>query len=341
MNVPLTISRLIAEYRADPLSAYNDRIVHATRTNYDSLLCRLDTERGAVLIADMKAVEMKGWHRAWSAHGVTQAHSLMSMLRIIAGYGVTFLEDDECARLSVVLGKLKFPQGKPRTVHLTAEQADAISAEARRTGHPSMAFAQALQFEGTLRQKDCIGQWVPMSEPGVSEITSPRYGKWISGARWSEIDRDLIFHHITTKTGAPVEIDLKHAPMVLEELQRAYPGCFVGGIVHRDRLPASGALIVNEDTGRPYLTHQFRRRWRALARAVGVPDDVQNRDTRAGAITEAIESGASLEDARKAARHTNVSMTAHYSRGDAAAIKKTMTGRAAHRLRTTRNEDVA
>jgi hypothetical protein len=148
----------------------------------------------------------------------------------------------------------------------------------------------------------------------------------VRGARWNEVDENLIFRHVTSKTGSLVEIDLKHAPMVIAELQAQY-----GAPLSRSMLPASGPLIVNEKTGRPYLTHQFRRLWRQIATAAGVPKDVQNRDTRAGAITEAIESGASLEDARKAARHTTTAMTARYSRGDADSIARTMKRRAEHR----------
>jgi hypothetical protein len=331
----LTVHKLIAEYRKDPASPYHD-VVFATRQNYDSLLRRLDEEKGSVTIASLKVQEVKAWYREWAARGITQAHSLMAMLRIIARFGVSFLEDDECARLTAVLSGQKFKQGKPREVFLTATQADLIRAEARRIGFPSIALAQALQFEGTLRQKDIIGQWVPVSEPGMSEITSRKHGKWISGARWSEIDADLIFRHITTKTGAPVEIDLKLAPMVLED-----PGCIVGGVPHRALLPASGPLIVNEETKRPYLAHQFRRAWRALARSVGIPDNVQNRDSRAGAITEAIEAGAPIEDAQKAAKHSTPQMTARYWRGDAKATSRTMKKRGAHRQRAAGDEDVA
>lgn len=326
MTEPLTISKLIEEYRSDPASPYHD-VRYRTRENYDSLLRRIHSERGKVQLVGLKAAELKRWHRAWTTRGTSIAHSLMAMLRIIAGFGVTFLEDDDCARISVILGKEKFKQGKARTLHLSADQAEAICAEARSRGRPSVALQQALQYEGTLRQKDGIGEWIPVSEPGVSDVLWKRHGKWVRGARWNEVDDNLIFRHVTSKTGSLVEIDLKHAPMVMAELQAQY-----GAPLHRSILPASGPMIVNEKTGRPYLTHQFRRLWRQIATAAGVPKQVQNRDTRAGAITEAIESGASLEDARKAARHTTTAMTARYSRGDADSIARTMKRRAAHRV---------
>ena len=79
----------------------------------------------------------------------------------------------------------------------------------------------------------------------------------------------------------------------------------------------TGALVVEETTGRPYTDHQFRRKWRQAADAAGVPREVYNMDSRAGAITEATDSGAQLEDVRHAATHSNVSMTQRYSRGGA------------------------
>lgn len=333
---------LIAAYRAEPASPYHE-VRYRVRENYDSILKRLDAEYGTVELSDIRAPVVRRWHLKWTGNGVSMAHSFMVMLRILFSFGVTFVEDDDCERLSVVMSKLKFKQGKPREQHLTAAQATAIRVQAHAAGWPSMALQQALQFDGTLRQKDTIGEWIPSSEPGESDVRSPRYGKNVRGARWEEIDRALVFRHITSKREKLVEIDLKDAPMVVEELSRMWPGCLTrrfpptgddtGELIpYRDLLPARGPIIVDEDTGLPYLTHKFRRRWRDLARAAGIPDDVQNRDSRAGAITEAIDAGASLEDARKTATHSTTQMTARYSRGDADAIRKTMKARAAHRV---------
>jgi hypothetical protein len=47
-------------------------------------------------------------------------------------------------------------------------------------GMPSIQLAQALQFELCLRQKDVIGEWVPVAEPGMSSVTY--HGrKWLCG----------------------------------------------------------------------------------------------------------------------------------------------------------------
>lgn len=54
-------------------------------------------------------------------------------------------------------------------------------------------------------------------------------------------------------------------------------------------------------------------------------------DTRAGAITEGLQSGARLQSVRKAATHSDEGMTQKYSRGDVEEIAEVMTLRAAHR----------
>ena len=136
--------------------------------------------------------------------------------------------------------------------------------------------------------------------------------KWLHGLRWEEIDENLIVHHTTSKRGKDLpDPDLRHAPMVMEELER-----IAGGPVTRDRLPARGPMIVNA-AGFPWDDNEFRKEWRKAATAAGIPTTTYNMDTRAGAITEALGSGASMEDVRKTATHSQSTTTQRYSRGDA------------------------
>jgi len=177
-----------------------------------------------------------------------------------------------------------------------------LRAKAHEMGHHSIALAQAFQFECTLRQKDVIGEWVPLNELGTTEVIDQRYEiKWLRGIRWSEIDEDLILVHETSKKNKEITVNLRLAPMVMEEL------ALLG------ERPTIGPLIVEERTGLPWRNHFFRRKWRDVARACGLPDTVKNMDSRAGAITEGTDV-ASIEDVRHAAAHSNSSMTARYSR---------------------------
>jgi hypothetical protein len=128
-----------------------------------------------------------------------------------------------------------------------------------------MALAQALQFDLRLKQTDVIGEWVPLSEPGVSDIINDTKGKWIRGLRWEEIDSNLILRHVTSMWQEEVVIDLRNAPMVMEELAK------IG------RLPARGPVIACEGAGgEPWVQAEYRRWWRKLADAAGVPKSVKN-----------------------------------------------------------------
>jgi hypothetical protein len=94
--------------------------------------------------------------------------------------------------------------------------------------------------------------------------------------------------------------------------------------VNRHLLPASGPVIFNEITGWPWSGNEYRRKWRILARACGIPDNVWNMDSRSGAISEAIQAGAPIEFVRHAATHSDVSQTADYDRAQAEATAKVM-----------------
>ena len=60
-------------------------------------------------------------------------------------------------------------------------------------------------------------------------------------------------------------------------------------------------------------------------------ETVRNMDSRAGAITEALSSGARMQSVRKAATHSTEAMTQKYSRGDEAEVAEVMQLRAARR----------
>jgi hypothetical protein len=112
------------------------------------------------------------------------------------------------------------PLPRPKTrneTFITHRQVAAVRSEAHARGFHTMALAQALQFECTLRQKDVIGEWVPQGEKGTSEVLRDQ-DKWLRGLRWSEIDQNMILTHVTSKRNNEVVIDLKLAPMVIEEL---------------------------------------------------------------------------------------------------------------------------
>lgn len=316
----MTVAALAWAYTHDPLSRYH-KGVYVTRQNTDALLRRLVNEHGHEAIELIKPRVVLEWHREWTGPDekkVAMGHSLIGALRTIVGYGATMLQDEACTKLKTTLCGLRFPMCKSRDTIITAEQVIAIRREANRRGLRSIALAQALQFSLIFRQKDIIGQWVPRSEKVNAlymDVDADR--KWLSGLHWSEIDDDLILRHTTSKTKEYVEFDLKLAPMAMTELKRLGP--FEA---------QSGPVVISEETGEPYSAVQFRRVWRTIARAAGVPDNVKQMDTRAGGGTESFELGADGSQVKKAMTHKQQSMTDRYNRGRTTGITAVATLRA-------------
>jgi hypothetical protein len=217
-----TLSSLIRCYQTDKDSSFQS-LRYRTKQSYESLCRRIELDHGIENLADLKARSFLRWHEDWGSTGhVAMAHSLMRMLRNLFGFGFTMLEDDQCERLCAILSKMRFKMPAARSERLTAAQAIAIRAQAHAMGLPSIALAQALQFELMLRQKDVIGEWVPNSEPGLSDVTLGQR----QVAAWPTMVRDRptpVVRHTTSKRQKDIEVDLKNAPMVMEELRRFLP----------------------------------------------------------------------------------------------------------------------
>ena len=330
---------LIHCYKTDADSPFQKNRFHV-RKNREGLLRRLAAQHGDVKLSEIKARLLLAWHKDWSSEGkLATGSAFIGQLRSLFSFGATLLEDPDCERLCGVMHKMRFAGAKPRSVSITADQAIAIRNKAREHfGWPSMALGQAFQFDCTFRQKDAIGETVPLSEPGVSAVIVEGR-KWLRGIVWQSIDENLILKHVTSKKQKLVEIDLKLASMVLEELQfyvGSEPLIHVDEItkkvtVNRSLLPASGPIIVNDVTGLPWSPTEYRRKWRLVATAAGVPKNVWNMDSRSGAISEAIQAGAPIEFVRHAATHSDVSQTADYDRTQAEATAKVMKLRMASR----------
>jgi hypothetical protein len=230
--------------------------------NYDNLIKRIMKDCGDDQLADLKNENFRALYEGWSVTGKSMAHSLVTMMRGLINFGAVVLKDEQCERLSVVLHNMRFRVERPRTEGLTAAQVNAIRAMAHKMGRPSLALAQALQFECALTQKDVIGEWVPIAEQGESEVTD-NGKKWLHGLRWEEIN-DL------TLRRAGNEFKLMHKPMVMEELNKL------------GELPTGGPVIVCEFSDLPWTPYEFRRWWRKVADACGIPKNVRNMDSRMG-----------------------------------------------------------
>jgi hypothetical protein len=281
-----TLGSLVRAYQTDPDSPHHKKRFHV-RKNHDFTLKRIANAHGAEALRDINARLLISWHKQWSDGGkkLAMGHAFVGHLRVLFGFGATILDDRESERLSNVMAKMRFEAGKSRVERLTSSQVDIIRAKAREMEWPSIALAQAFQFETLLRQKDVIGEWIPLTEPGEPVVENDGR-KWLRGLQWSEIDDDLILRHPPAmKTEVPKEVDLKQCRMILEELQLAYDLNWSQGI-DRSELPATGPIIICEHTKLPFHGGEFRRKWRIIADAVEIPKNVRNMDSRTSSANE-------------------------------------------------------
>jgi hypothetical protein len=265
-----TLQQLIECYRTDPDSNFPALQYHV-RIKHGRQLDRLIREHGSDQLRNIRFRSIVAWHGVWvDGDKIATGRSLIDRLRELFRFGSNLLEDRECTRLFEGLSELRLESPSPRTEQITLEQVKAI----RRTAHehfgwPSIAFAQALQYELLLGQKDVIGEWVPNGEPGETDVIVLEK-KWLRGLRWSDIDANMRLRHRIGSARRPIEVDLRTAPMVLEEIKF---------YVDDSTLPTGGPVIICDTTGLPWLTAEFRRKWRLVAKKAGVPDNVNNRDS--------------------------------------------------------------
>jgi hypothetical protein len=281
----VTVASVAHSYRTDERSRYR-KLRHKTRESYDCLLRRLERDLGPEQIANLDRERLLRVHAEWmKASGVSMAHSLITMLRGLATFGSTILKDRACRELRITLHDMDFPMAKRRAERLTRDDVIAIRRKAHEMGRPSMALAQALQFDCELRQKDVIGEWVPKnSEPGESDVTDGDL-KWLRGIRWERVDQRLLLRHRTSISLKEIEVNLRSAPLVLEELMLMY-GLDEAEVFDRSKLPPSGPIIICEFTEAPWASHEFRRWWRKIADACGISKNVRNMDSRPRAASE-------------------------------------------------------
>jgi hypothetical protein len=315
----MKLRKLIKLYQNDPLSSWH-KLRYVTRRNQRNLLREIARKHGDVELRNIKARTLLEWHKEWLGDGkVAMSHALMNKLRAVTGFGFTILEDKQCGRLRQIMSTFRFPKAGKRRQRITADQAAAVIKAANKMDERGIAFAQALQFELMLRQKDVIGEWLPNNEPGAGIITD-NGEKWVRGLVWEEIDSNLILFHQTSKTGKPVAFDLTLAPMVVAELRRR-------------KQPTSGPVILDHKSDMPFKTSEFRRRWRVVAREAGVPDEVFNMDSRAGGVSEAFDAKADPDFIRATATHSDLATTQGYNRGgELAKSSQVLRARSQHRV---------
>jgi hypothetical protein len=327
-----TIGSLIQIYQKHRKSPFK-KLRYQTHMRYANYLATLKSAIGKVRVSHITFEDITDWHDQFADDGeggppqTSRAAQLIRKLKHVITFGALVLPRSagchEVCDIFVKMAEAKLMGGgyRERKEYMTAAQCRLLRLTAHEMGYASVALQQAFAFELGVRQKDVIGEWIPRKWPGITDVA---WGlrKWLMGFRWEEIDAELILRHrlsksvrgnasvMDTKAGKTKAWDLKVYPMVMDELRR------LAGKdqIERADLPASGPLIVCETIGRPWVGEQFRRAWRKIATAAGIPTNLQNRDSRPGAATEADVAGAPREKIQRGLGHSRGETTAIYLR---------------------------
>lgn len=298
------LATLVRMYETDEESPYRE-LRPVTQKNYSKMLRLLLARIEDTYIDELTGADVKRWFRRMGGDGrsVGYAALTVSILKAVVSFGMSQGFDD-CAKLRGQMTATKFKTGTARKERLTYEQVAAFREAAHRLKRPSAALWLTLQSELSLRRRDVIGEWND-DELGTDGIRCGRQ-VWRDGLTWSHIDANGVLRKLISKTAKTTAREAVHRiadyPDLVSEL---------------DLIPADrrvGPIVINETTGLPYTPEQCRYHFRIIARAAGIPDNIQNMDARAGAVTEAYEAGATTEGAMALAAHTQASTSRRYNR---------------------------
>lgn len=320
-----TILSLSRRYQTDPASPFLKHKFN-WRDRETRILKTIEAAFGARSLSSLGMSDFARWYEAakqpkkpGGQPRIDRAVKIMKLLRQMITFGAA-AELPHCERLHGVLSKMRFAGPARRRIKLELQHVEAFIPKAIEMDRLSLALGTALQFETIMRQKDVIGEWEPISDDSKAGIVLNGH-RWVNGLTWSDVPSSLVITKDTTKTGATVVADLNLCPLSLRLL----------ALVPSDK--RVGPLIIDEKSSRPYAKDAYAREWRVVARAAGIPDEVWNMDARAGAISEADDALAPLDEIRSTAGHSQTSTTVRYIRGSAGKARHVAELRLQHRAR--------
>lgn len=297
---------LITRYRSDAFSPFHE-VKANTREGYKSQLKRVDEAFGHMKISDLTFQVIKSTEKAMRDKGRSNysISILFSTISRVAKYG-SMLGNKEAREVKAIINDMRFKSSPPRTIYPTREQVEAIVAKATEAGSLHFACGILLQFELALRAVDVRGQWLRSDNEGAGLYRNGT--RWADGATWDMIGPDFIsITKVVSKTASSrpeaVHWDLTPLPEIRQRLEELSHIRNVGPI-----------FIATRKDNLPYTASGWRHAWNRYRDEAGVPKEIQVRDLRAGAITEAKQLGASPYALRDAAGHSTTEMTDVYAR---------------------------
>ena len=315
-----TIRSLSRLYQRHPDSPFHD-VRRNTRKAYTDSLKVIENTVGNRLIQVVTVIDVRRWFKLWRAPAVenapprlSRAHDAISMLRTILRFGFA-LGHRDCESLVARLAMVRFENAGAREQEMTAAQAAAFIRVALARGDDRgryMAIGVAAQFELALRQKDIIGEWGPaiLGTPGAVYAGAEM---WTGRFYWENVP------------GWRLRLKTARAEFFLDDYPLLFP--LLESMPHDQR---TGAIVKGEH-GLPIRERSYRRWFREIARAAGIPDEVWSMDSRAGAATEADAAGADLKSISDLLTHAEPRTTLRYIRSTNKRVREVAKARAQNR----------
>jgi hypothetical protein len=321
-----SVFSLCRVYQEHPQSRFHKVKRNTSRTYTDSLKI-IERTVGKRLIRNLTILDIQHWYDEWrkpseegKAERIDRAHALRHR---------------ECRQLNDELAMIKFEKGGAREEEMTYPQAVAFIRTALELGSKGiipdqraryMAIGVAGQFELLLRQKDIIGEWAP-ARPAVENTICFGHEMWIGFFTWERIPGwRWRLKTSKSKYRAAAEFDLTNYSLLFPLLD---------SVPHEER---AGAIVKGEH-GLPVRERSYRKWFREIARAAGIPDTVWSMDSRAGGATEAEESGADLEAIQDALTHSKKEMSLRYIRRRSTRIASVAEARSRGRAASERSQN--
>jgi len=315
---PDTWGWLIGRYLTDEFSGIHD-VRPNTRLKYKAELDRIDAAIGRVLLADTDYTRLKLWERQMREKGRSTSYikKWFTHWGLVLSHGVK-IGNEDCTRIRHIRSEMRFKSPPRRSVFITRPQVEAVVEELDQQGLGFVSVAILLRFELMLRGNDVQGQWEPAEgrKGGIRH-----HGRvWVDGITWDMIDPEVTrLKKVISKTRdsmpEPYEWDLTALPEIRRRLLEIDA--------------RTGPVIIAQDGLPPkegYVSKAFKR----IIRKLGMPEELQIRDSRSGGITEA----KALVDPytlQHAAQHSQQSTTDIYARGRSEAANKVVHLRSARK----------
>jgi hypothetical protein len=302
-------------YQERPQSRFH-KVKRNTRKTYGDSLKIIERTVGQRQIRNLTILDVQHWYDEWrrppeegKPERIDRAHDAVAMFRTALRFGAA-LRFQGCRQLNDELAMVKFEKGGAREEEITYAQAVAFIRTALELGRKGvlpeeraryMAIGVSAQFELLLRQKDIIGEWSP-ARPDVKNTICFGSEMWTGFFTWDRIPGwRWRLKTSKSKYRAAAEFDLTNYSLLFPLLE---------SVPHEQR---TGAVVKGEH-GLPVRERSYRKWFRQIARAAGIPDNVWSMDSRAGGATEAEESGADLEAIQDALTHSKKEMSLRYIR---------------------------